>query len=166
MEIYLLRHGIAEDPKPGAGDASRPLTAEGKKKLRDVLRVARDAGLAPERILTSPLRRAVETAQIAVEELGHKGKLLQTRALEPGAQPETAWNEIRDHRDAVSLLLVGHEPLFGYLGAYLLGVPGVRIDVKKGSLIRIDVDGLGPVPRGELKWMLTSRLAVGSTKGH
>lgn len=161
MEIYLLRHGIAEDPKPGAGDAGRALTAEGKKKLRETLRVARAAGMAPELILTSPLRRAVETAQVAVEELGQKQKPLETRALEPGSQPETAWSEVRDHRDASSILLVGHEPLFGYLAGYLLGANGLRVDVKKGSVIRIDVDNLGPVPRGELKWMLTPRLASG-----
>jgi len=160
VEIYLLRHGIAEDGGAGQPDSARALTPEGRKKLRGVLRVARSAGVAPALILTSPFKRAVQTAHLAAELLEHKGELLRTQALIPGSTPESVWDEIRAHKDAAQTLLAGHEPLFSHLAGYLLGCPNLRIDFKKGALVRIDVDGFGPHPRGVLKWVLAPKLAL------
>jgi len=159
MELYLLRHGIAEDVRPGQRDADRALTGEGKKKLRAVLKSAREAGLKPDLILTSPLRRAVETATVAAEVLDYGGELFRTKTLQPDAKPEAAWEEVRLHREAAQILLSGHEPLFSELTAYLLCAPSLRVDFKKGALVRIDFDAVGPVPRGVLKWMLAPKLA-------
>ncbi|MBI3683025.1 MAG: phosphohistidine phosphatase SixA, partial [Acidobacteria bacterium] len=144
MEIYLLRHGIAEDPRPGMDDADRALTAEGRKKLREVLLVARDAGVKPDVIMTSPYRRAKETAEIAREILRYKEEIESSQALVPIAEAREAWDGIRVHKDAGSLLLSSHEPLTGLLAAYLLGAPGLQVDVKKGSIVRIDVGSFGP----------------------
>ena len=159
MEIYILRHGIAEDAPAGQPDSERALTVDGKKKLRTVLRVAKEAKAAPSLILTSPYKRAVQTAQLAAEVLGYKGDLLRTKALLPSASPHDAWNEIRVHQDAAQVLLAGHEPLFGMLGAYLLGCRDLQIDFKKGALLRVDIDRFHAEPRGVLKWMLVPKLA-------
>lgn len=160
-EIYILRHGIAEPYRPGHNDAERALTAEGRKKLRTVLGVARLAGLAPALILTSPYRRALETAALAARVLTYQGELLQTAALAPDSSPQKVWEELRIHRGAESLLLVGHEPLFSQLTAHLLGAPSLLVDFKKGALVRIDVDSFGLQPRGVLRWFLTPKLAAG-----
>ena len=69
MEIYILRHGEAEVRESGRADGDRKLTAAGKRDLKAVLKVARKLGVAPQVILTSPLRRAQETAKIAAEVL-------------------------------------------------------------------------------------------------
>jgi phosphohistidine phosphatase len=159
MEIYILRHGIAEDAPAGQPDSERALTPDGKKKLRVVLRVAKDAKVEPSLILTSPYKRAVQTAQLAAEVLGYKGDLLRTKALVPSASPHDAWNEIRVHQDASQVLLAGHEPLFSMLGAYLLGCRDLQIDFKKGALLRVDIDRFHAEPRGVLKWMLVPKLA-------
>ncbi len=161
MEIYLLRHGIAEDAPPGMPDAGRALTPEGKKKLREVLKVARSAEVRVSLILTSPLRRAVQTAEIAAEVLGYRGNLVKSQALAPMVQPPEVWDEIRTHRGTGQLLMAGHEPQFSSLAAYLLGVPELMVDFKKGALVRIDMDQLGAKPRGVLKWMLVAKLAAG-----
>ena len=87
MEVYLLRHGIAEDAPPGKSDADRALTPEGRQKLRRVLGRARAAGVEPTLILASPYRRAVETAEVAVESLGYRGKVVQTAALAQRGAP-------------------------------------------------------------------------------
>jgi phosphohistidine phosphatase len=160
MEIYLLRHGIAEDQQAGSRDADRALTAEGKKRLREVLQTAKNAGVQPELIVTSPFRRARETAQIAAEALGTKEPLIASESLTPMGDARDVWNEIRVHKDVPSLLLASHEPLTGLLAAYLLNSPNLAIDVKKGAIIRIDVDSFGAQPRGVLRWMLTPRLAA------
>src|SRR5579864_8126428 len=112
MEIYLFRHGIAEDGRAGEPDSDRSLTAEGKKKLRGVLHAVAEAGVQPSLILTSPYRRALQTAQLAAELLKYEGDLLHTRSLEPSSRPHAVWEEIRVHKDEPQILLVGHEPLF------------------------------------------------------
>jgi phosphohistidine phosphatase len=155
MQIYLLRHGIAEDAKPGQPDAERRLTDEGRDKLRRVLKRARTADLDPSLILTSPYRRAVETAAVAAEVLAYKGEAVRTHALVPEASPYDAWEEIRNRRNERAILLSSHEPLMSSLAAFLLDSPALRVEMKKAALVRIDCDRFGPKAAGVLKWMLT-----------
>jgi len=159
MQLYLLRHGIAEAGKPGSPDSERALTLEGRRKLRDVLRLAKVGGLAPALIISSPYRRAVETAALAAEVLGYKEEVLRTQALIPNANPAEVWSELRVHRDAEQVLLAGHEPLFGNLAAYLLGAESLRVDFRKGALARVDLDHFGAQPHGTLRWFLPPKLA-------
>lgn len=159
MQIYLLRHAIAEEPKSGVPDADRALTGEGMRKLRDILKRAKGAGLDPSIILSSPFRRAVQTAELAAKAVGYSQPLMTTQTLVPSSAAQETWDEIRLYKGEPSLLLVGHEPAMGQLAAYLLGTPELRIDFKKGAMVRIDVPSLGPRPRGVLKWMLAPKLA-------
>jgi phosphohistidine phosphatase len=157
MEIYVLRHGEAEERETGLADRDRRLTAKGKLDLKSVLKVARKAEVAPELILTSPLRRAQETAAIAAEVLGCK-RVVETRSLLPGASPELVWKEIGSDHKVEKILLAGHQPHLGSLIGLLLEAP-VMVDLKKGALVRIVTPArLGP-PRGVLKWMLTAKIA-------
>src|SRR5438067_13122927 len=158
MEIYILRHGIAEDAHDGMQDADRALTPEGAKKLQPVLRRARAVNVEPSIILTSPLRRAKETAEIAAKTL-RGGKLVETAALTPESSPEAVWNEVRKHKAEAQIMLAGHEPLLSAVYAYLLGTPSVQIDVKKGSLGRVDMERLTGQPRGVLRWLVYPKLA-------
>ena len=155
MQIYLLRHGIAEDAKPGHPDAERSLTDEGRDKLRRVLKRARTADLDPSLILSSPYRRAVETAAVAAEVLAYKGEIVRTSALVPEASPYDVWEEIRNRKNERAILLSSHEPLMSSLAAFLLDSPALRVEMKKAALVRIDCDRFGPKPAGVLKWMLT-----------
>lgn len=159
LEVYLQRHGVAEESSPGGRDSDRALTPEGKRKLRSVLRAAKKAAVRPALILTSPYKRAVQTAELAAQVLTCPGGVLQTDALKPGASPQEAWAEIRAHSHARRILLTGHEPLFSQLAAHLLDSPGLRIDFKKGAILRIDFEPAGAAPRGELKWMITPSTA-------
>lgn len=162
MQIYLLRHGIAEDPTAGMADADRALTPEGKKKVRAIARLAAIAEVKPALVLSSPYKRAIATARIAADQLGYGEEPLTTKALLPQSSPEAVWDEIRAHKDAASILLVGHEPLFSSLGAYLLGAKEVQIDFKKGAILCLETSHFGATPRGILKWYLTAKLAEAS----
>ena len=157
MDLYLLRHGIAEDGGTGMTDADRALTAEGRRKLRQVLTVACDAKVCLDLILSSPLKRALQTAEVARKTLKYKGDIIRTTALEPGASVQQVWDEIRDHRDKACLMLVGHNPLFSQLAAYLLGSADMQVDFKKGGLMKIDIEHFPPVPRGILCWYITPK---------
>ncbi|MGJ5820017.1 SixA phosphatase family protein [Paludibaculum fermentans] len=158
MQIYILRHGIAEDPVAGQRDSDRALTLEGRRKLQASLKRAFDSGVAPTLILTSPYKRAMQTAQIASKALNFAGDVLQTQALTPDADPVAAWEEMRLHRDHPQILCASHEPLCGRLAAFLLGAPALEIDYKKGALMRIDVVSAGPRPHGVLKWLLAPKI--------
>jgi phosphohistidine phosphatase len=162
MQVYLLRHGIAEEGRPGKSDATRELTAEGRRKLRDTLRVASRADVRPSLILSSPFARALQTAALAAEVLEYSGKVLQTKVLLPNGQYEQVWDEIRVHRDELALMLVGHDPLFSTLAGYLLGYPDLQVDFKKGAIFRVDFESFGPKPRGILRWFITAKLALES----
>src|SRR5580693_8538723 len=134
MELYLFRHGIAEDAKPGRPDAERALTEEGKKKVAEVVRAARRAGVEPSLIVSSPYVRAVETAQIAVEGFGYKGDIVRTQTLVPFGSPNKVWDELRDYRDEAAILLAGHEPLLSQLASYLLASPALQLEMKKAAM--------------------------------
>ncbi|MGD0500747.1 MAG: phosphohistidine phosphatase SixA [Bryobacteraceae bacterium] len=160
MEIYLLRHAIAENAGPGQADSQRALTGEGREKLGRVLKRARAAGVKPGLILSSPYRRALETAAIAAQALEYRGEVERASALEPGASPHDAWEEIRARKSEGALLLSSHEPLMSALAAFLLASPALAIDMKKAALVRVDCDRFGPRPQGLLKWMITPATAA------
>src|SRR5947209_1866703 len=111
MEIYILRHGIAEEATRGMNDADRALTPEGASKLETVLRRARAVDVEPSIILTSPYRRARETAEIAAKTLRGKSTLVESPALVPDSSPEAVWDDIRPHKAETQVMIVGHEPL-------------------------------------------------------
>jgi phosphohistidine phosphatase len=159
MQVYLLRHGVAEEDRSGVSDAERRLTEDGRRKLRQTLEIAAQADVQPSLILTSPLKRAVETAEIAQRVLRYKGQLEQTDALAPNSTVEQVWKEIRSRSKESAIVLVGHNPMFADLGGYLLGARNLQIDVKKGSIVRIDFENLSPQPKGILRWFLVARLA-------
>jgi phosphohistidine phosphatase len=160
MQIYILRHGIAEDAAPGQSDSDRALTDEGRDKLRRVLKRARSAELDPSVILSSPYRRALETAAVAADVLGYKGQIVRIKALTPEASPFDTWEEIRDRKGERSILLASHQPLMSSLVAFLLDSPSLMVDMKKAALVRIDCDSIGSKPRGILKWMLTPAVCL------
>jgi phosphohistidine phosphatase len=159
MELYLLRHGIAEDHAPTGRDADRRLTDEGKAKLRRVLERAHKSGVNPALIISSPLKRALESAQIAAEELHYEKEIARSTALTPDSSPADVWTEVRTHRGQPSILLAGHEPLFSRTVAWMLGSTRDIVEFRKGALVRIDFSAVGPEPRGVLQWMLTAKIA-------
>jgi phosphohistidine phosphatase len=160
MQIYLLRHGIAEDGKPGRPDSERALTDDGRARLRRVLKRARSADVNPSLILSSPYKRAVETAEVAADVFHYSGDLVRSAAFVPEASPQQAWEEIRLYSDESAVMVASHEPLMSATVAYLLGCPALQVDMKKAALVRIDVERLGAEPRGLLKWILTPALSL------
>ncbi len=155
MEVWLLRHAVAEEGSESGRDADRALTPEGVRRARAVARGL--AALEPpiELVLTSPYRRARETAEPAARELGLARGLRESRALEPGRDPQEILDEIRGE-EAAGVLLVGHEPHLGaLLGRLVAGRPLLTIPLKKAAAARVEWDGTGP---GELRALLPARV--------
>ena len=154
MRLYFLRHGRADRDAWSGTDFARPLTAEGVARLeRTAVRLAR-LGLRPDAILTSPLVRARQTAEIAAAGLGREDRLREDDRLAGGFGPDALAAILADHADAAELLLVGHEPAFSEtVGA----LTGGDVTCKKGSLVRVDLHATAP-PAGTLVWLLPPRL--------
>ena len=127
MQIYLLRHGIAESASATGSDADRELTAEGRHGVKAIAKLATRAGVKPSLVISSPYKRAMRTARIAAEVFDYSTAIVPSAALTPASSPEAVWDEIRTHRGEDSILLVGHEPLFSALGAYLLAAPELAL---------------------------------------
>jgi phosphohistidine phosphatase len=160
MLLYLLRHGKAEAARPGDPDSNRRLTAEGKQLLRGVLARAAVAGVKPQTMIVSPYIRAQETAQIARETLGLSQTALSSNALLPDSHPESLWQDIRLHRQAEQLMLVGHNPLLSEFVTLLLAAGAHAIDLKPAGLACVDVGSAGAQPRGRLVWLLTADVSL------
>lgn len=160
MQVYLLRHGIAQKHAPNGNDAGRALTEDGRRKLRQVLKAASEAQVKPTLILSSPLKRAMQTAEIAQSVLDYKNEIGRSKALQPGSPVEDVWQEIRVHKDEPALMLVGHNPQFAELSGYLLGSSEMQVEFKKGALLRIDFAQFRPQPKGTLRWYLTAKVAL------
>ena len=159
MLLYVLRHGIAEERAASGSDADRELTAEGRRKLELVLERAAAAGARPDVILTSPLKRAVQTAKVAAGALNFKKDLVEAPVLAPGGTPQGVWDTLRDYRESEEVLAAGHEPLLSQVVAFLLNCPALQVDMKKAALVTIELNAWRGQPHGVLRWMLTPALA-------
>jgi phosphohistidine phosphatase len=161
MEIYLLRHGVAvEHGTRGITEEQRPLTPEGTAKMRAAAEGMKNLGVAFDALLTSPLVRARQTADIVASVYGAKDRLKELPALRPGSAVEKLWLALKPYAGARRLMLVGHEPDLSQLGALLLTgrADGVNLQLKKGGLCFIEIPSLPPKGGGQLCWLLTSKL--------
>ena len=121
MRIYLVRHGDAVPEEDAGSDRDRWLSAKGREGARILGRLLREQHVEPDVILSSPLPRAVQTAELLAQSLDYLGVVTSLRCLEPSAHPRMAASEIMAR--GMSVLVVSHEPAISSLGAHLLGRP-------------------------------------------
>jgi phosphohistidine phosphatase len=151
VKLFLLRHGIGEERSPRWAERERPLTAEGAEKMREEARGIAHLYLGIDLILSSPLKRAMETAEAVAKALDLP--VVPFAPLEAGAAPGAILRALAPHARRKGILLAGHEPDLGDLAAHLLGAEGA-VDFKKGALCCIEVDGLPPAGPGILRFHL------------
>ena len=153
MDIWLLRHAAAEERSATGRDADRELTPDGVRRAERVSRGL--AALEPdiEVVLTSPYRRARQTAEAAARALGLERALRETRSLEPHRDPAEILEELTAE-DSRSALLVGHEPHLGALLGLLVGKERLVLPLKKAAVAWVERE------RGEgaLKALLPARV--------
>lgn len=157
--LYLVRHGIAENPAPGRRDFERRLTPDGARKIARAARGLRRLGVHPDLILASPLPRAVETAQRIAEVVTPDRQIGIYQPLAPGHTVEELLAELALYRDVRRLMLVGHQPTMSDLASVLLthGLGGVTLPFETGSVAAIGVDAIPPRRPGFLRWFLLPR---------
>jgi phosphohistidine phosphatase len=156
MKLYFLRHGLAGDRGEWQGDdAKRPLTTEGKDKMKRAAVMIRKLGIKPDLIITSPLVRALQTAEVVAKELDLKDALLTDARLSPGFDVLKLIDVIRAHPKANAIIFVGHEPDFSATVGKLIG--GGTIEFKKGALALVELPDPAKL-KGTLAWLLPPRI--------
>ena len=157
-ELYLIRHGVAEERGDAwPDDAKRPLTEDGMSRMRKAARGLSRLGVVFDIVLTSPLVRARQTAEIVAGGLAPRPSLVNIDALAPDSGYAALITELEKHARKPRIALVGHEPGIGELAARLIGSRH-SIEFKKGAICRIDVEDVPPSGPGDLRWFLPPKI--------
>lgn len=158
LELYLIRHGVAaERGDDYPDDSKRPLTSNGIARLRREVEALNELGVSFDLIISSPLTRTKQTADIFAEGLKSKPQVITVDAMAPAGTPSAVIQELAKHVRKARIALVGHEPNIGELAARLIGAR-VPLAFKKGAVCRIDFDVPPPKGTGHLVWFATPKM--------
>src|SRR5207247_3576276 len=153
-ELYLVRHGLAEERgELWPDDSKRPLTEEGMSRMRKATRGLARLGVSLDVVLTSPLVRARQTAEIVAGGFNPRPALVNVESLAPDGTYAAVVVDLEKHARKTRIGLVGHEPAIGELAARLIGSRH-QIEFKKGAVGPTDAAASAPggpgAPRGRL----------------
>jgi phosphohistidine phosphatase len=154
MRIFILRHAIAEETAKG-GDTQRALSEEGRKKMREAAAGFARLELKIDAIYSSPLVRAVQTAEILAKSIGYTSKVELMQELAPGHAPDSISERLRSLKKPGNIVLSGHEPNCSELAGYLLG--GAQIEFKKAAICLIETES-ATAGSGILIWHLSPQV--------
>jgi phosphohistidine phosphatase len=157
-ELYVVRHDIAEERgEAWPDDTKRPLAEEGMHRMRRASRSLARIGISIDVVLTSPLVRTRQTADIFAAAFSPHPAVVNLEALAPDGSAAEVCAELEKYSKKKRIALVGHEPGVGELGARLIGMRHA-MEFKKGAVCRIDVESLPPKAPGALRWFLSPKL--------
>jgi phosphohistidine phosphatase len=157
-ELYFIRHGLAEERgEAWPDDAKRPLTDEGMSRMRKAVRGLSRMGVSIDVVLTSPLVRTRQTAEIVAGGLDPRPSLVNLESLAPAGSYAAVLADLEKHARKCRIALVGHEPMIGEIAARVIGSRH-PIEFKKGAVCRIDVETLPPAGPGELRFLMTPKI--------
>lgn len=160
MRLLVVRHAAAEDKdefaRTGGSDELRPLTADGKRDMREAARGLRNVVPRLDLLATSPLVRAVETAEILGVE--YERKQVVVEALRPDSPYDDLARWAREHTKKDVVAIVGHEPHLSGLASWLLtGSNNSFIDLKKGAACLLEMEDAPAAGSAILLWSLAPR---------
>jgi phosphohistidine phosphatase len=161
MELLVVRHARAVDRETfvatGQPDSERPLTAKGIRRMKKTVRGLRSLVPSIDLLVSSPLRRAVETARIIADAYGGL-RVVERLELAPGTPPQKLIGWLDGQRDRSVVCIVGHEPNLSELLAELLTTDSqCPAKLKKGSGALIRFDGAVSAASGKLQWYHSAR---------
>jgi phosphohistidine phosphatase len=157
MILYLMRHASAGVPRENPVlDTKRALIKEGKDQCMLMARMLNALKVQVDVVVSSPLKRALQTAQFVGTEMGYEAKVEISKGLAPNASYADFQQMLAKYADREGVLAVGHNPnLFQFLGRLVTGNGGAAIRMRKGSVARIDLDRHPPL----LQWLIDPRMA-------
>ena len=158
LELYLIRHGLAAERGPEyPDDSKRPLTSEGIARLRKEAKRLAALGVEFDQIISSPLVRARQTAEVFAQMTAPSAPLALSDSLAPAGTPAAVFQDLSKYMRKARIALVGHEPNMGELAARLIG-SRTPIEFKKGAVCRIDFEIFPPKGHGQLRWFIPPKM--------
>lgn len=155
MKLYFLRHGTASDVAPS--DAARKLTREGEGEAQIAGLALAELGVKPSHVLSSPLVRARQTAEIAARAMKFRGEIELLDELANGTSTPTLLKALPSCSAREEILLVGHMPSLSEHLAALIGSKSPQgLPLGKGSVACVDADEIRP-GRGQLRWLMRQK---------
>jgi phosphohistidine phosphatase len=157
MNLYLMRHANAGLRKPNPLlDAKRGLVKDGKEQCILMARVLSSLKIQIDAVVSSPLKRAQQTAQLVATELGYEARVEINPALAPDGTYAAFQKLLDAHSGIESILIVGHNPnLIQFLGKLVTGNGGASLRLRKGAIARVDLDR----HPAQLQWLIDPRMA-------
>ena len=145
-----------------AKDTERALTAAGRQEIEQVAKGIAELGYKFDAVVSSPLKRAKDTATVVNKALGRKAAVEEWGELSPESGTMDFYRRLAKLRPGSVVLCVGHEPYLTTAIGEITGrdgeeTSGFRISLKKGGLAKVSVTGFNPKISGELRWLLTPR---------
>src|SRR5262245_11798028 len=157
-ELYLIRHGIAEERgEAWPDDTKRPLTEQGVARLKKEASGLARLDVRFDVMLTSPLIRARQTADAVAGTFDPRPPIVVIESLSPGGSYQAILADLEKQLRRSRVALVGHEPGIGELGGRLIGSRH-PLELKKGAVCRIDLETLPPAGPGALRWFITPKI--------
>jgi phosphohistidine phosphatase len=157
--LYFLRHAIAvPHGTQGYPNDDRPLTEEGIEKMKKAAKGIKNIVDKFDLVLTSPLKRANETAILAAHEMGCEDKIEVTKMLLPGCTLKNLMLHLSKYDNKENILLVGHEPDFSSMVSSLIDSSYPTVLFKKGAMCMVEIDNIPPKKPGQLVWLLQPKL--------
>ena len=161
MELYILRHGEAGQRSSQASDRIRPLTSAGKVEILEIAKALKIIGLKFDLVVTSPLKRAYDTAMIVSDIFKIGNKVQVWNELAPEGKRTEIYRKISQLREEDAVLIVGHQPLLGEIVNDMIhkAKPSpCNLLLKKGGVVRLRLLSKSNIPRGELRWLLSPKI--------
>jgi phosphohistidine phosphatase len=157
MILYVMRHASAGLRRPNPLlDAKRGLVKEGKDQCILMARTLSAMKVQIDAVVSSPLKRALQTAQFVATELGHEARIEVSPALAPDGSYTDFQSLLNAHEGVEGILVVGHNPnLVEFMGKLVTGNGGASLRLRKGAIARVDLDRHPP----QLQWLIDPRLA-------
>lgn len=163
MIVYVVRHAEAVEGSDSLQDEWRYLTEKGRMAAKKMSSAIAKIGPKPRLTITSPLTRAVQTAEIAAEKACRKNEVVASGLLLPGGDVGELVTYLKGCKDAKRVMLVGHEPQLGALVAALLGREEEAISLKKGACVTLKLDpGPGDKPASFLWYLVPGKKRITS----
>ena len=158
IDLFILRHGEAGNRMTVVEkDSERPLTPEGRTEMQKIAKSLKAIGLQTDRIYTSPLRRARETAEIAAKIL-EIPTLEEWDELKPDGSKTGLYRKLARLEQNLRPILVGHEPYLTSMIGEIIGTTNAKIVLKKGGVGKVRITSFNPRISGELRWLLTPKI--------
>jgi len=157
MNLYLIRHGDAEPISPAKSDNKRELTSKGKESIRKAAEGWKKIIKSIDVIASSPLLRAVQTAEIVAAVLNYKEKIITDKRINSGCKLEDLIDFVRSF-DEDDIAIIGHEPDMSRHLSALVSSSGMYAEFKKGSIAKIKFEGKVKASRGTLEFLIISEL--------